>query len=77
MMRRGELQGVVSSVRAVASVISPLVMTGLYGWFTREGAVLHFPGAPFVLSALLMASALWIFRGWRRDMSDVIRPKAV
>lgn len=65
---QGELQGVVSSVRAMASIIAPLVMTGLFSWFTREGADLYFPGAPFIASALLILIALLIFRGWRRDV---------
>ncbi|MBR9863553.1 MAG: TCR/Tet family MFS transporter [Rhodobacteraceae bacterium] len=65
---QGELQGVVSSVRAMASIIAPLVMTGLFSWFTREGAALYFPGAPFIASAFLILIALWIFRGWRRDV---------
>jgi DHA1 family tetracycline resistance protein-like MFS transporter len=72
---QGELQGVVSSVRAIASIIAPLVMTGLFSWFTREGAVLHFPGAPFAVSAVLIVFALWIFRGWRNDVS--LRPREV
>lgn len=65
---QGELQGVVSSVRAMASIIAPLVMTGLFSWFTREGGALYFPGAPFIASALLVLIALLIFRGWRRDV---------
>lgn len=65
---QGELQGVVSSVRAMASIIAPLVMTGLFSWFTREGGALYFPGAPFIASALLILIALLIFRGWRRDV---------
>lgn len=65
---QGELQGVVSSVRAMASIIAPLVMTGLFSWFTREGTALYFPGAPFIASALLILIALWVFRGWRRDV---------
>ncbi|MDR6265941.1 TCR/Tet family MFS transporter [Roseobacter sp. N2S] len=65
---QGELQGVVSSVRAMASIIAPLVMTGLFSWFTRAGADLYFPGAPFIASALLILIALLIFRGWRRDV---------
>lgn len=65
---QGELQGVVSSVRAMASIIAPLVMTGLFSWFTRAGTDLYFPGAPFIASALLILVALLIFRGWRRDV---------
>ena len=69
---QGELQGVIGSVRAIATIIAPLIMTGLFGYFTREGAAFAFPGAPFILSALLVGVSIWIFRGWRKDVS--LRP---
>ncbi|MCO4823790.1 MAG: TCR/Tet family MFS transporter [Amylibacter sp.] len=63
---QGELQGVVSSVRAVASILAPLVMTGLFWAFSREGWFFEFPGAPFVLSAILMGIAIRIMWGFGR-----------
>ena len=51
---QGELQGVVSSARAVAMILSPLAMTQVFFAFTEPGAPVHFPGAPFVLSMALM-----------------------
>ena len=52
--QQGELQGVLASIGAVAMIVSPLVMSATFGAFTRPGAQVYAPGAPFVLSALLM-----------------------
>jgi MFS transporter, DHA1 family, tetracycline resistance protein len=56
---QGELQGALTSMMSLTSIIGPLVMTTLFAWFTRPGTSLHFSGAPFLLgSFLLMGSAL-------------------
>ena len=55
---QGELQGALTSMISLTSIIGPLVMTNLFAWFTRPGATVHFSGAPFLLgSILLMISA--------------------
>lgn len=51
--QQGELQGVMSSIRAVATIGSPLVMTGVFAMFTADDTGLYLPGAPFYLAALL------------------------
>ena len=51
---QGELQGVLASLNAIAMIVAPLVMTGVFARFTSEGAPIHAPGAPFLLAALLM-----------------------
>jgi len=58
---QGELQGVLTGVGAIASIVSPLIMTGVFGYFTRKGALIYAPAAPFYLAALLDAIALTIF----------------
>ncbi|XDA97207.1 TCR/Tet family MFS transporter [Sulfitobacter sp. LCG007] len=58
---QGELQGSLTSLMALAMILSPLVMTGVFAWFTRPGVTPYLPGAPFLLSALLMIAALIIF----------------
>jgi MFS transporter, DHA1 family, tetracycline resistance protein len=56
---QGELQGALTSMMSLTSIIGPLVMTTLFAWFTRPGTSVHFSGAPFLLgSVLLMGSAL-------------------
>ncbi|MBL4749499.1 MAG: TCR/Tet family MFS transporter [Amylibacter sp.] len=70
---QGELQGVLTGVGAIASIISPLMMTGAFGYFTRASTAIYAPSAPFYLAAVLDGVALVIFIGaWRR----ITRPKA-
>ncbi|MEM6618260.1 MAG: MFS transporter [Pseudomonadota bacterium] len=68
---QGELQGVVTSVRAVAAVVGPLSMGWLFETFTAEGSVMFF-GAPFVAASCLVAVALLVFLSWRRQAA--LRP---
>jgi len=58
---QGELQGVFSSVIAIASIISPLLMTFIFRTFTKETAAFYQPGAPFAAAALLSIIALVVF----------------
>ncbi len=55
---QGELQGLLASVMALTTIISPIVMTQLFGFFSGDSAPIYFPGAPFLLAALLMVAAL-------------------
>jgi len=55
------LQGVLASVAAVAMGLSPLIMTGIFAFFTRENAAIHAPGMPFLAAAAMMLVALAIF----------------
>ena len=55
---QGELQGVLGSANALAMILSPLAMTGVFAAFTAPGAGVYFPGAPFVLAALLLVAAM-------------------
>lgn len=64
--QQGELQGVLTSVSAVSVIISPLLMTNIFGMFTGEAPPVYFPGAPFILSALLVAASLLVFAGRKR-----------
>jgi len=50
---QGTLQGVIASLNGVAAVLTPLAMTWIFGAFSTGRAGLVFPGAPYVLSALL------------------------
>ncbi|MDQ2094596.1 TCR/Tet family MFS transporter [Rhodalgimonas zhirmunskyi] len=58
---QGELQGVLTSVTSFAMIVTPLAMTQVFAWFTRPDAVLYLPGAPFLLSALLMVLCTVLF----------------
>ncbi|MEM7753139.1 MAG: TCR/Tet family MFS transporter [Pseudomonadota bacterium] len=58
---QGELQGVLSSAGAVATIISPLVMTRVFSHFASEDAAFFLPGAPFLVSMTLMLVCLVVF----------------
>ena len=53
--QQGELQGVLSSLSALATILSLFMMGQAFYWFTRAEAGLVLPGAPFLLASLLMA----------------------
>ena len=64
--RQGELQGALTSVGAVAMIVSPLVMTYTFSEFTRNGAPVYLPGAPFLVAMALIVVALVVFLMPRR-----------
>lgn len=51
---QGELQGALTSLVSVTTVIGPLIMTTLFHHFTTKESTVYFPGAPFLLGAILM-----------------------
>ena len=57
---QGALQGVMTSAGALAMIVSPMLMTSVFAEFTREGAPIYLPGAPFMVAAVLMTAALLI-----------------
>lgn len=60
---QGELQGALTSLMSATSIIGPLLMTYLFNFFTSPYAPVHFPGAPFLMGALLtIASLLFAMR---------------
>ena len=58
---QGILQGVVASLSAISMIIAPVSMTWVFSTFTEESAAVYYPGAPFAVSALLLALGLYIF----------------
>ena len=57
---QGELQGAITSLYSLASIISPLVMALLFSAYTDEPGY-YLPGAPFLLAAGLCVLAIIIF----------------
>ncbi|MDQ6890503.1 MAG: TCR/Tet family MFS transporter [Bacteroidota bacterium] len=54
---QGELQGALTSLISATSIISPLIMTNLFAYFTAKSTPVYFPGASFMLGAILMILA--------------------
>ncbi len=57
---QGELQGSLTSVMSVTSIIGPLVMTNLFAYFTNPKHAIYFPGASFLLGAIFMLFSAFI-----------------
>jgi len=55
---QGELQGALSALRSITSCIAPLLLTGLFSYFTRPGAPVHFPGVAFLAASILTLGTL-------------------
>jgi DHA1 family tetracycline resistance protein-like MFS transporter len=62
---QGELQGAMSSLTAIATIISPFVMTRVFSYFTQSEAPVYLPAAPFLLSALSVIVAFVLFSRWK------------
>jgi len=50
---QGEFQGGITSLISLTSIIGPLLMTNLFSLFTSNKNLIYFPGAPFLLAAIL------------------------
>jgi len=55
---QGELQGALTSLISVTSIVGPPLMTGLFAFYTKPTAMVYFPGAPFLAGALFMLVSL-------------------
>ena len=66
---QGELQGGLTSLQSVTSIIGPPLMTGLFAYFTRHDTNLYFPGAPLLTAAIL--SLVSTFLAWRSFRVDL------
>jgi DHA1 family tetracycline resistance protein-like MFS transporter len=51
---QGELQGALTSLISLTSIIGPLIMTNLFAYSTSKNSFCYLPGAPFFLAAALM-----------------------
>ncbi|NOT75936.1 MAG: TCR/Tet family MFS transporter [Cyclobacteriaceae bacterium] len=50
---QGELQGGFTSLMSVSSILGPLMMNGLFAYYTSVEAPIYFPGAAMLLGAVL------------------------
>jgi DHA1 family tetracycline resistance protein-like MFS transporter len=58
---QGELQGALTSVSSITTIIGPLIFTQVFSHFTGPTAPVAFAGAPFALAALMLFVGLVIF----------------
>ncbi|SEW51777.1 TCR/Tet family MFS transporter [Chitinophaga arvensicola] len=50
--QQGELQGALTSLMSLTTIIGPLMMSGTFAYFTSSKAPFHLPGAHFLIGAL-------------------------
>lgn len=56
---QGELQGSLTGIMSLTTIIGPPLMTNVFAYFTSKSAPVYFPGASFLVGAVFMiASAL-------------------
>jgi MFS transporter, DHA1 family, tetracycline resistance protein len=55
---QGELQGALTSLMSLTTILGPLLMNNLFKFFTTGKDHIHFPGAPFLLGAMFMVSSI-------------------
>ena len=56
---QGELQGGLTSLMSITTIIGPPLMTNLFAWFTGSHAPFYFPGAPFLAGAFLTVLSIF------------------
>ncbi len=54
---QGELQGALTSLVSLTSIFGPMIMTGLFSYFTGPKTPYHFSGVSFLLGAVLMLAS--------------------
>ena len=57
---QGELQGVLTSLMSLTTIIGPLIMNNFFKYFTTSKAPFYFPGVSFLLGAVCMLLAVLI-----------------
>jgi DHA1 family tetracycline resistance protein-like MFS transporter len=70
---QGELQGALTGLTSLTMVVGPLLMTNLFSFFTRKGGSFYFPGAPFLLGAILIIGSILAALGSLRLYSQTAK----
>ncbi len=65
---QGKVQGAIQSLMSLTAIVAPLLFTaGLFSYFTSDAAPIELPGAPFLLGAVMYATAfVLLLRLFRR-----------
>jgi MFS transporter, DHA1 family, tetracycline resistance protein len=58
---QGELQGGLTSLVSATSIVGPPLMTQLFAYYTGPAAPVYFPGAPFLMGAVMTLVSLLLF----------------
>ena len=71
---QGRIQGALMSLVSLAGIVGPALFAGSFGLFIGRHAPMHLPGAPFLIAAVLLATAIAI--AWRAARSPAAEPVA-
>ncbi|WP_018239824.1 TCR/Tet family MFS transporter [Ensifer sp. BR816] len=67
---QGELQGALTSISSITTILGPLLFTQIFAVFTNPAAAYSFSGAPYAVAACLIVASLSVFL-WRvRGVGD-------
>ncbi|MDQ0137124.1 DHA1 family tetracycline resistance protein-like MFS transporter [Neorhizobium galegae] len=58
---QGELQGAMTSLTSLTTIVGPAIFTQLFSAFTGKNATMEFAGAPYMMAAIFMACAILVF----------------
>jgi MFS transporter, DHA1 family, tetracycline resistance protein len=74
---QGELQGGLTSLMSVTSIIGPPLMTNVFAYFTEPGNRIYEPGAPMLLGAVLTIAATFMARKSLKKTLAVVKDPTV
>lgn len=74
---QGELQGGLTSLVSLSAIVGPPLMTNLFAYFTGPKAPVYFPGAPFLLAAMLTLISAWLAAHSLTGLAHLHRPASV
>jgi len=57
---QGELQGALTSLMSLTTILGPPLMNNLFNFFTTDKAPVYFPGAAFLLGAVFMIGSAFV-----------------
>lgn len=57
---QGEIQGALTSLMSATTIFAPPLMTSIFAYFTDKSNSILFPGAPFLLSSILVFLAVFL-----------------
>ena len=70
---QGELQGALTSLMSITTIIGPFIMNDSFYYFTSAKAPFYFPGIHFILGAVCMLlSTLIIYRVLSREKNQPV-----
>ena len=58
--QQGYLQGAIAGIGGLAAIIGPILSNFSFAWFTSASSPINFPGAFFLLAAILLPLAAWL-----------------